>query len=111
MNPLNLICHRIPERTFQIRGHYFPVCARCTGFYVSLFIYYLYAYYFFIDYSLNLLILACILLIPTIIDGTTQLIGERESNNTLRFLTGVCGGIGLGIIIKAIKWYWFIGII
>jgi len=33
------ICHRKPERTFNVRGHYFPVCARCTGFYIAAFSY------------------------------------------------------------------------
>lgn len=27
------VCHQIPERSFQIRGHSFAVCARCTGLY------------------------------------------------------------------------------
>jgi uncharacterized membrane protein len=44
------------------------------------------------------------MLVPTFIDGTTQLKGTRESNNTLRFVTGLIGGIGLAIILKAIKW-------
>lgn len=26
-------CHQIPERAFQIEGHPFAVCARCTGIY------------------------------------------------------------------------------
>jgi uncharacterized membrane protein len=43
------------------------------------------------------------MIIPTIIDGTTQLSGFRESNNTLRFCTGLIGGIGLAILVKAIK--------
>ncbi|MGB9180750.1 MAG: DUF2085 domain-containing protein [Pyrinomonadaceae bacterium] len=27
------VCHQIPERSFQIAGHTFAVCARCTGLY------------------------------------------------------------------------------
>jgi uncharacterized membrane protein len=27
------VCHQIPERAFQIEGHPFAVCARCTGIY------------------------------------------------------------------------------
>lgn len=27
------VCHQIPERSFQIAGHSFAVCARCTGLY------------------------------------------------------------------------------
>ena len=31
----SLICHQIPERSFFWAGQQFPVCARCTGLYVS----------------------------------------------------------------------------
>lgn len=108
MNVLNLICHRMSERSFFVKGYQFPVCARCTGFYISLIIYFIYAYYFFVDYNLFLLIFAILLLIPTAIDGLTQLFEYRESNNILRFITGLTGGIGFGIIVKAIKWYIYI---
>jgi uncharacterized membrane protein len=97
------ICHRKPERTFNIRGHYFPVCARCTGFYIGAFSYFVYVYFYFVDYILPLIIIAFLMIIPTFIDGTTQLIGFRESNNLLRFSTGLIGGIGLAILVKAIK--------
>jgi len=110
MNVLNLICHRIPERSFFIKGHQFPVCARCTGFYISLIFYFFYAYYFYVDYNPALIIFAILLLMPAIIDGSTQLIKYRESNNILRLITGLMGGIGLGIIVKAIKWYFYIRI-
>ena len=108
MNIINLICHRIPERSFFIKGHQFPVCARCTGFYISLILYFIYTYYFYVYYSPLLLIFAILLLMPTAIDGLTQLFEYRTSNNILRLITGLMGGIGLGIIVKAIKWYIYI---
>ena len=30
-----VICHQIPDRSFFWHGHQLPVCARCTGLYVS----------------------------------------------------------------------------
>ena len=30
-----LICHQRPERSFFLDGHQLPVCARCTGLYLS----------------------------------------------------------------------------
>lgn len=30
-----MICHQMPERSFFWAGHPLPVCARCTGLYVS----------------------------------------------------------------------------
>ena len=44
-------------------------------------------------------------MIPAGIDGLTQYIRQRESNNTLRFTTGLLGGLGLGILIKALKYF------
>lgn len=105
MDYTKLICHRMPERSFFFRGHQFPVCARCTGFYITLFMYFVYAYFFYIDYNIYLISFAILLLLPSFIDGLTQLFELRESNNALRFITGLIGGIGLGIIIKAIKWF------
>jgi uncharacterized membrane protein len=30
------VCHQIPARSFQLEGHPFAVCARCTGIYAGL---------------------------------------------------------------------------
>jgi uncharacterized membrane protein len=100
-----LICHRIPERTFNIRGHYFPVCSRCTGFYMAAFSYFVYVYFFYVQYTPILIIAAIFMLIPTCLDGFTQLWGFRESSNALRLFTGLMGGVGLGILIKAFKFF------
>ena len=108
MDYTKLICHRKPERSFFIKGHQFPVCARCTGFYISLIIYFFYAYFNFVNYNVPLLLFAAILLIPTLIDGTSQYFEIQESNNTRRFITGLLGGLGLGILLKAIKWFLFL---
>jgi uncharacterized membrane protein len=43
------------------------------------------------------------MLIPAVIDGTTQLFMVRESNNILRLLTGLIGGVGLGVLFKIVK--------
>ena len=103
------ICHRIPERTFNIRGHYFPVCSRCTGFYIAAFSYFIFVYYFYVQYTPILILLAILMIIPALLDGFTQLIGFRQSNNILRLLTGLIGGVGLAILFKAIKWMIIMG--
>ena len=110
MNISKIICHRKPERSFFIKGHQFPVCARCTGFYISLITYFTYTYYFFVNYNIQLITFAALLLLPAAIDGITQLQGYRESNNRLRFITGLLGGLGLGIIIKASKYFIYLKI-
>lgn len=86
------------------------MCARCTGFYISLILYFTYAYYFFINYNQILIIFAFILLIPTAIDGLTQFFEYRESNNALRLITGLMGGLGLGILVKALKYFVYLKI-
>lgn len=105
MNLTKYLCHRIPERSFHIKGHQFPVCARCTGFYTGLVAYLIASIFYKHPYSLKLLIISMILMVPTAIDGVTQYFGPRESTNTIRFLTGFIGGVGLIIFIKImIRW-------
>ncbi len=43
------------------------------------------------------------MIIPLFLDGFTQLVGTRESNNKLRLLTGLMGGLGLAILVKTLK--------
>lgn len=31
----SLICHQLPDRSFFVDGRQLPVCARCTGLYLS----------------------------------------------------------------------------
>lgn len=102
MSVFDYICHRKPERSFFYKGHQFPVCARCTGFYISGIASIILFRYFYLPYNLTSLIIGIILLIPTAIDGTTQLFEMRESNNTLRFITGILGGIGLIMVYEII---------
>lgn len=98
-----LFCHQIPERSFRLKGKYFPVCARCTGLYLGVFSYFIYSYQNYINYSINLTLIAILMIIPTFIDGFTQFIGLRESNNRLRFFSGILGGIGLIMLVVNIK--------
>ena len=101
---LRFICHRIPARTFNIKGHYFPVCSRCTGLYMGVVLCLIYISLFYILYTPILLLLSVFMMIPTFIDGITQLFGFRYSNNILRFSTGLIAGVGLIIFINTIRW-------
>lgn len=107
------ICHRKPERSFFFRGHQFPVCARCTGFYISgiltIIIFRIYSWDFnYLNSNFNyfsiflLLSISIALLLPAGIDGTTQLLNMRESNNTLRLITGLLGGLGLILLYRIV---------
>jgi uncharacterized membrane protein len=57
-----------------------------------------------------LIILAILMIIPTFVDGFTQFVGSRKSNNILRLFTGLMGGVGLAILIKAVKWIILTGV-
>ncbi|AMD18385.1 hypothetical protein TL18_10425 [Methanobrevibacter sp. YE315] len=99
------ICHRKPERSFFIKGHQFPVCSRCTGFYTGLIVYLIFSCFYKHSYDINMLLISMILMIPVAVDGLTQYFGPRESTNTIRFITGFVGGIGLIIFLKiVIRW-------
>jgi len=88
-------CHRIPERSFFYKSKQFPVCARCTGMLLGYFSFPLYVLHIF---TANIFI-ALALNIPAYIDGVTQAASLRESNNTLRVITGLLSGIGqMGIV-------------
>ncbi len=84
-------CHRMPERSFFWKGKQFPVCARCTGIhlgYISL------PFFLFDVFYLNIW-WTILLILPTYIDGMSQAIFDRESNNVLRVTTGFAAGIGV----------------
>lgn len=98
------ICHRIPDRTFNLRGYYFPVCSRCTGLYFGISLSFILINSFFLYYTINYILFSALMMIPTVIDGITQFFGFHESNNCLRFLTGLIAGIGLIIFLNSIKW-------
>ena len=83
-------CHQMPERSFFFRQYQFPVCARCCGAFLGE-------------------ILALILFLKKIrirnaisfraaatmfADWYIQYIGELESTNKRRFVSGILGGLG-----------------
>ena len=107
-------CHKIPERSFHFRGK--PLlCYRCLGlnggFFLFLFIQsFLFVWRLFSETNYNLLQpieklsgnqplltfgLIIVTQLPFAIDGTMQAISmSYESNNLLRFITGILGGYG-----------------
>ena len=101
-----VFCHRLPRRTLRFKGRYFPVCARCTGIYLGALFTLLLYYFSILTLSTNLGIyiffIPLILMVPTAVDGITQLLRWRESNNFIRVVTGLLCGIGYGIVLL----YW-----
>jgi len=90
-------CHQMPTRCFWIFGSPMGLCARCFSFYSSLL-----ATGFFLLYKNTKKIFwkwGFLLLIPILIDGTCQLIGLWASTNLIRAVTGLAGGIGIGLLV------------
>ena len=103
MDVFKYLCHRRPERSFFYRGHQFPVCSRCTGLIIGAAFFGVYSCIVPVHYNWNLLYLCILLQLPYIIDGTTQYFGWRESNNMLRLVTGLLGGVGVVMLARIIK--------
>jgi uncharacterized membrane protein len=94
---LRPICHQWPTRCVWIFGSNTALCSRCLGFYFSLFLTGVFA-----SVKRNSRLnwkLSLILFIPFVIDGYTQFMGWRTSNNNLRFITGFMAGVGIGLFI------------
>lgn len=94
------VCHQMAERSFQLNGYVFPVCARCTGIYLGVFFslcFFLFAKRFAgnrpFSLFLTLVLAGCIL--PISIDGFFSYVGIWESNNFLRILSGSLVGVCL----------------
>ena len=96
-----VLCLKKPERSFFYKGRQFPVCARCTGFYLA---YAITLPVFTFFWTPSFLIIA-LLMIPALVDGLTQAYMNRESNNTLRLITGILAGSG-AMALAAITGKW-----
>lgn len=94
------VCHQIPERCFSVRGKKLFLCSRCLMLYLGMIIGFIISLISNLAYFFNkkgMLVVMFILLIPMAIDGTTQLVKLRESNNTLRTITGLLAGLICGV--------------
>ena len=92
-------CHRRTDRTLKFKGIYFPVCARCTGIYAGIVCILLIFKFIYFTFDIRILLIASIMILPTAIDGITQLLKLRESTNFIRFVTGFFCGIGYAIFV------------
>lgn len=88
--PIIFGCHCRPDRSFYYRGKQFPICARCTGEFIGIFLGLLLFTLFHVSLFGNLF-----LLIPLILDGMFQLKTKYESTNVRRLITGAMFGYAL----------------
>ena len=106
----SLICHQRPERSFFIDGHQLPVCARCTGLYLSAALG-LIAWLGLkaarrwrpvaIDprHAARLIVIAAV---PTAISLATGTLGLWDGSNVTRALLAIPLGASAGAIVAAV---------
>lgn len=84
-------CHQLPERSFFVKGYQVPVCARCTGVFIGQLTAVLLALlkhpFPFISSVFCMAVMGA--------DWGLQALDIRKSTNVRRFITGICGGLGL----------------
>ena len=96
---LKRMCHGKPERCIWIQSGPFPLCVRCMGFYITLILGILIgpgALLIYLPPSRFVLIVFSMAILPLAVDGWTQYLGWRTSNNPLRMITGLLAGLGAG---------------
>jgi len=74
---------------------------RCTGLYLGFFL--SISMLYLVKFTNINILIGFLILIPCSVDGGTQYLGFRESNNFLRFLTDLIAGIGLGMLLFLIS--------
>lgn len=93
------VCHQAAERSFWVGGEPLLVCARCNGLYLSFFL--SSALLFFkkrVTFQEKDFFLAIFLSLPLVLDGSFSYLSLGESNNILRFLTGLLAGFSLALL-------------
>ncbi len=97
----SIFCHQLPWRSLFFEGIQMPVCARCASIYAATalgLIYLRLKGFGEKEFKMNWLLFV-LLLAPTGIDGTTQMLGWRESTNALRLVTGVPYGLAYAYVL------------
>jgi len=98
------VCHQLPAKSLNIGGIYLPICARCSGIYIGFFIAALILFIMFRKKESNLppiyiLVILCLFIFSTVVDGILSYFGHFETNNNIRFITGfLCGSSIMAII-------------
>ena len=89
-------CHQIASRSFFINGNELPFCSRDVGLFVGLVGGF--GLVTFRKYKIRPAF-AILGLVPLGLDGGLQLFTSYESNNPLRFATGVIAGLAMSLLL------------
>ena len=91
-------CHHLKNRSIKFLGIERYLCSRDLGIYFGSV---LGGGVYLLNFRINYILLL-FLMMPMIIDGTTQFIGLRKSNNRLRLLTGMLFGFSLVLLLGGV---------
>jgi uncharacterized membrane protein len=97
------ICHQLPDRSFFVYEEQLPLCARCTGIYLGMFI--AFSFYFFTKVlknkkhiqppALGINILSIFFILLMAIQAVTSLYINYPLDKEMRFITGILFGFSL----------------
>ncbi|HPR29247.1 MAG: DUF2085 domain-containing protein [Chitinophagales bacterium] len=91
----HLGCHGIPERCLVINGRRMHICARCAGSNIG----HIIALVMVIARIIPAWWVSLLMLGVMMTDWSLQTFANIPSNNTRRLITGILGGIGVGLLI------------
>ena len=96
---LSHICHQFPSRSIWIMKRPMGLCSRCFAIY-ALFAAFLILPTFSKSNNKTKNLIAVLLFVPVIVDGSLQYFHLRESSNLMRIISGGMFGLGGAIIYK-----------
>jgi uncharacterized membrane protein len=107
----SVICHQLPERSFFLDGRQLPVCARCTGLYLS-------GAAGLVAWCIVKLVrgwrpqtvnprlalgLLAIVALPTVVSYLTGVFGVWDGSNLTRAVLAVPLGVVAGAVVAAVS--------
>src|SRR5688572_7177807 len=106
----SVICHQLPERSFFLDGRQLPVCARCTGLYLSGAAGFLGWFVWktarggsrFLVPPRTALAIVIAAGVPTALSYVTGVIGLWDGSNLTRALLAVPLGASAGAVVAAV---------
>ena len=105
-----VICHQLPERSFFVDGRQLPVCARCTGLYLSGaagFLAWLIwkaarGWRKFAVSPRPALVIVIVAALPTALSYLTGVTGMWDGSNVTRAILALPFGLSAGAVVAAV---------
>lgn len=100
----SLVCHQRAERSFHAAGHPLPVCARCTGLYLSAALGALFAWFGGARMPPGVKAMLAVAALPTLLTVAIEWAGVASPSNVLRAAAALPLGVAAGwILIRLLR--------